>query len=58
MLIELEPGETMSIERFMAIRDELESLLKRPVDLVEKPLVRNPYRRREILRMREILYAA
>jgi predicted nucleotidyltransferase len=58
ILIEFEPGQSMTIERFLSLKDELEALLGRPVDLVEKPLVRNPYRRREILRTREVLYAA
>jgi predicted nucleotidyltransferase len=58
ILIELDAGEPMTIERYLAMRDELERLFGRPVDLVEKPLIRNPYRRREILRTREVLYAA
>jgi predicted nucleotidyltransferase len=58
VLIELEPGETMSIERFLAMRDELQSLFGRAVDLVEKPLLRNPYRRSEIIRTHKVLYAA
>jgi uncharacterized protein len=48
----------MTIERFLAMKDELESLFGRSVDLVEKSLLRNPYRRGEILRTREVLYAA
>ncbi len=58
VLVDSEPGQVMTIERFLAIRDELESLFGRAVDLVEKPLLRNPYRRNEILRTREVLYAA
>jgi predicted nucleotidyltransferase len=58
VLIDLQPDQSMSIERFLAIRDELESLFRRPVDLVEKQLLSNPYRRGEILRTREVLYAA
>jgi uncharacterized protein len=58
VLIELEPGQTMTIERFMEIHDALEAMFGRAVDLVEKPLLQNPYRRGEILRTREVLYAA
>jgi uncharacterized protein len=58
VLVDLDPGVIMTIELFLAIRDELESLFGRKVDLVQKPLLRNPYRRGEILRTREILYAA
>src|SRR5690242_6084977 len=49
VLIQLKPGDTMSLEKFMAMRDELMALFGREVDLVEKPLLRNPIRRREIL---------
>jgi predicted nucleotidyltransferase len=58
VLIELNEGEIMTIERFIAIQDELQSLFHRPVDLIQKPLLQNPYRRGEILRTREVLYAA
>jgi uncharacterized protein len=58
VLIEMEPAESMTIEKFLAIQDALEALIQRPIDLVEKKLVNNPYRREEILRTREILYAA
>ena len=58
VLIQLQPGETMSLEKFIDMRDELIAMFGREVDLVEKPLLRNPYRRDEILRTREVLYAA
>ena len=58
ILIELDANQAMTIERYMAMHDELETLFGRTVDLVEKPLIRNPHRRREILRTREVLYAA
>jgi uncharacterized protein len=37
---------------------ELENLFGRPVDLVEKAGLRNPYRREEILKTAKVLYAA
>jgi uncharacterized protein len=37
---------------------ELEKIFKRPVDLVEKEGLRNPYRRSEILRTARVVYAA
>jgi predicted nucleotidyltransferase len=37
---------------------ELSQTFGRPVDLVEKEALRNPWRRNEILRTREVLYAA
>ena len=58
ILFELQPDDELTIEKFMAMKDELESIFGRSVDLVEKPLVSNPYRRAEILRTRKVLYAA
>jgi predicted nucleotidyltransferase len=37
---------------------ELEKMFKRPVDLVEKEGLRNPYRRKEILNTARVIYAA
>jgi hypothetical protein len=37
---------------------ELEDLFGRPVDLVEKEALRNPYRKREILGSAQVVYAA
>ncbi len=36
---------------------ELERLFNRPVDLVEKAALRNPYRRKEILETAKVVYA-
>ena len=37
--------------------DELKELFGRDVDLVEKPAVRNPFRRHHILNSRQVIYA-
>jgi hypothetical protein len=37
---------------------ELETVFGRPVDVVEKEAVRNPFCRQEIMATREVLYAA
>jgi hypothetical protein len=42
----------------MAMEEELEALLGRPVDVVEKRALRNPFRRPEILRTRQVLYGS
>jgi hypothetical protein len=42
----------------VAMRDDLMSIVKRDVDLVVKEALRNPYRRKEILTHREVIYAA
>jgi predicted nucleotidyltransferase len=40
------------------MREELEQMLGRKVDLVEKEAIRNPFRRREILRTHQVIHAA
>lgn len=40
------------------MKEELENLFGRPVDLIEKEALRNPWRKREILRTHEVIYAA
>jgi predicted nucleotidyltransferase len=40
------------------MKEELEARYGRPVDIVEKEALRNPWRRREILNTREVIYAA
>ncbi len=47
-----------SLLDFVSVRQELQDLLGRRVDLVEKPAIRNPFRRYEILRTYEVIYAA
>lgn len=45
-------------EHLDTMREELEVLFGRRVDLVEKKLVNNPFRRHHILTHRRIIYAA
>jgi hypothetical protein len=40
------------------MEEELKTMFGREVDVVEKQLLRNPFRRHEILTTRQILYAA
>ena len=58
VLVELAPHADLSLFDWVAMQDELESLFSRPVDLVSKQGLRNPYRRKSILGSREIVYAA
>ena len=46
------------MRQYMALRTALESLLTRPVDLVEQGAIRNPYVRAEVERSQRVLYAA
>jgi uncharacterized protein len=45
-------------EQLDTMREELEAMFGRRVDLVQKNLVRNPFRRHHILTTRRIIYAA
>jgi uncharacterized protein len=59
VLVSFAPGAEMTFEGFLEMRSELSAIFgKRPIDLVEKRLLRNPFRRYQILTNREILYAA
>jgi len=59
VLVTLEPGRTMTPESYLDMRDELSAMFDgREVDLVQKRLLTNPFRRQEILATRRVLYAA
>lgn len=47
-----------SLWELMDMRDELQGLFGRSVDLVEKDGLRNPFRRHEILRTQKVVYAS
>src|SRR5262245_7931143 len=47
----------LSIFDFARMNDELSNLVGRKVDVIEKTGLRNPFRRREILATRRIIYA-
>jgi predicted nucleotidyltransferase len=59
VLIVLTPGQILTPEKYLDMRDELSAMFGgREIDLVQKRLLKNPFRRREILTTREVLYAA
>lgn len=47
-----------SLDRYLGLRSDLESLFGRSVDLVMPTAIRNPYVRAAIERDRQLLYAA
>lgn len=57
-LVSFEPDTPLDIDMLLDMKEELESRFGRPVDLVEKEALRNPWRKHEILKTREIVYAA
>jgi uncharacterized protein len=58
VLVEFVPRAGWSLWDLISMKDELETLLGRKVDLVEKGSVRNPFRKHFILGQREIVYAS
>ena len=58
VLVSIDPEAHISLFEIARMQIELENMFKRPVDLVEKEGLRNPYRRREILSTAEVIYAA
>ncbi|MBK8267171.1 MAG: nucleotidyltransferase family protein [Planctomycetes bacterium] len=58
VLVSFHPGAGWSLWDLFDLQDELAALFGREVDLVEKEALRNPFRRREILDTRRVLYAA
>jgi hypothetical protein len=58
VLVELQPGHGLSLYDWVDMIDELETMFRREVDLVAKGGLRNPFRRQEILRTAEVVYAA
>jgi predicted nucleotidyltransferase len=58
VLVTFDPEARRSLFDLIEMQDELEALLHRKVDLVSRGGLRNPFRRREILGTREVVYAA
>ena len=58
VLVTFEPGTHYSLFELGDMREELRVLFGRDVDLVEKPALRNPFRRKAILDEAEVVYAA
>ena len=57
VLITIDPGAHIGLFEMAQMQIELENMFKRSVDMVEKEGLRNPYRRREILRTAQVIYA-
>ncbi|MCS7065471.1 MAG: nucleotidyltransferase domain-containing protein [Fimbriimonadales bacterium] len=55
LLVEFEGSERL-FSRYFDLKEALEQLFQRPVDLLVKRAIRNPYFQREIERQRVVLY--
>lgn len=58
VLVSIDPKAHIGLLDIVQMQLELEKMFKRPVDLVEKEGLRNPYRRRAILSTAQVVYAA
>lgn len=58
VIITFAPEAKTSLMDLALMQEELSRLFGREVDLVEKPGLRNPFRRHEILKTLEVLYAS
>jgi len=58
VLVTFAPEAQVSLFDLVQMQIELESLFGRPVDVVEKDALRNPFRKREILSTAQVVYAA
>ena len=58
VLVTFSPSAHHSLFDLARMEQELREIFGRKVDLVEKAGVRNPFRRHEIIRSMEIVYAA
>ena len=57
-LVSFEPDASWDLFDLVTMKDELKDQYGREIDLVEKEALRNPWRKYEILRTREVIYAA
>jgi uncharacterized protein len=58
LLATFTPGYGITFNNRPDMLDELQQIFGRPVDLVEKRLLRNPFRRHAILTTKRVIYAA
>ena len=56
ILISFQNDANYSLLEFIELRERLEAFFNRSVDLVEKESLKNPYRRKEILKTARIFY--
>ncbi|NJR38112.1 MAG: nucleotidyltransferase family protein [Leptolyngbyaceae cyanobacterium CSU_1_4] len=57
ILVTFDPNSGWSLFDWVDMKDELETLFGRKVDIADKESLANPYRRQEILRTHRVIYA-
>ena len=58
LLVTFEEGYRRSAEEWLMLEQAVEELFDRKVDICQKRLLRNPYRRAEIVQTARVIYAA
>jgi len=58
VLVTFEPEAPWSLRHIVDMKDELEAIFGRRIDIVEKKAIRNPIRRKDILNSFRVVYAA
>ena len=58
VMLKFKPGHGFTFENTPEIQDELEAIFGRPVDVIEKDRIRNPFRRHAIMSSYQVVYAA
>lgn len=58
VLVTFAPHVEISLFDLVQMKLDLEKLFRRPVDVIEKDALENPFRKREILRTAKVVYAA
>lgn len=56
ILLVFEPDHKATWKEWLALDEALQQLFHRKIDIIEKQLLENPYRRAEILRTNQIIY--
>lgn len=57
VLVTFASEHPLTLDDLLNMQEEIEALFGRKVDLVNKQYLKNPYRRHEILRTHQVLYA-
>jgi hypothetical protein len=58
VLVTFTPDAKISLFDMAQMQIELQAIFNRPVDILERDALRNPYRKREILGTAQVVYAA
>jgi len=58
VLVTFAPDAEISLFDMAQMQIELQGIFSLPVDILEKDALRNPYRKREILKTAQVIYAA